>query len=286
MSEWPRISIVTPSYNQGSFIEQTIRSVLEQDYPNLEYIIMDGGSKDQTVEVIRRYEQHLTCWVSEKDDGAADAIRKGFSRATGDIFAYLNSDDMYLPGALKTIGTAMRSGSIDVAYGNMYWMDAGGRIIGERRHTPFTRTGYLFGGSGLSQPATFWRRQIYLDCGGIDPSYRFTFDTDLFFRVAVRGARFEHLNTFLASFRIHPQSKSSNDEVICASELQRMRQKYLPYPYGSIRGQSVRLMAWAYRAFWYTRQGDFLWLLGRIPDRLRSPWSTEIVGPKGRRLKT
>jgi glycosyltransferase involved in cell wall biosynthesis len=280
----PRISVVTPSYNQGKFIEATIRSVLDQGYPNLEYIIIDGSSTDETVDVIRRYEKHLAYWVSEKDNGAADAISKGFAKATGDILAYLNSDDVYLPGSLETVGTLMRDHSIDVAFGNMYWMDAHGNTIGERRQTRFTRMGYLFGGSDLMQPATFWKRDLYLRCGGIDPSYRFTFDTDLFFRFVLNGAQFERVNKFLASFRIHPQSKSSNDEAICVEELRRIRQKYQPFPHKSLRGRGVRLAAWMYRSVCYALQGDLLWLIGRIPDRAKAPWASEIVGPKGRRV--
>jgi glycosyltransferase involved in cell wall biosynthesis len=258
--------------------------VLGQDYPTLEYIIVDGGSKDETVDVIRRYEDRLAYWVSEKDDGAADAIAKGFARATGEILAYLNSDDIYLPGTLQAIAAMLRDSAADVAYGNLYWTDTRGTVIGERRQTRFTRIGYLFGGSDLMQPATFWKREMYLQSGGIDPSYRFAFDTDLFFRFAVRGARFVHINRFLASFRIHPESKSSNDEAICASELQRLRQKHLPFPYRSIRARCIRIATWTYRGLCYILQGDAFWLLGRIPDRLRAPWSSEIVGPKGRRL--
>jgi glycosyltransferase involved in cell wall biosynthesis len=282
--ELPRISIVTPSYNQGRFIEQTIRSVIDQDYPNLEYVVIDGGSTDETVDIIRRYEKHLAYWVCEKDNGAADAIAKGFARATGEIFAYLNSDDLYSPGALQTIASVMRDPKIDVAFGNMYWMDQDGKTIGERRQTRFTRLGYLFGGSDLMQPATFWRKDLYFKCGGIDPSYRFTFDTDLFFRFAVTGARFERVDNFLASFRIHPQSKSVNDEAICVAELQRLRQKYQPFPHKSLRARCVRLGTWAYRSMCYALQGDLLWLIGRIPDRARAPWASEIVGPKGRRV--
>src|SRR5439155_5357411 len=120
---WPRISIVTPSHNQVGFIERTIQSVLDQDYPNLEYIIIDGGSTDGAVDVIRRYEKHLAYWVSEKDNGAADAIAKGFERTTGAILAYLNSDDLYLPGALHAIADAMTDSAVDVVYGNLYWID-------------------------------------------------------------------------------------------------------------------------------------------------------------------
>jgi glycosyltransferase involved in cell wall biosynthesis len=284
MSEWPRISIVTPSYNQGSFIEQTIQSVLDQDYPNLEYIIIDGGSNDQTVEVIRRYEGRLAYWVSEKDGGAADAIRKGFSKATGDIFAYLNSDDIYLSGSLKKVAKTLSDPAVDVAYGNMYWLNVTGQIISERRLTPFPRLGYLLGGFGLPQPATFWRRDLYMACGGIDPSYHFTFDTDLFFRFAIHGARFEHIKEFLAGFRIHSEQKSSNDEAICVSELRRLREKHQPFSHKSLRGHCVRLLTWTWRSAWYLRNGDLLWLVGRIPDRARAPWSSEIVGPKGRRV--
>src|SRR3954451_4058140 len=117
----PSISIVTPSFNQAPFLAETIESVLGQNYPNLEYVIIDGGSKDGSVDIIRRYEKHLAYWVSEKDKGAADAISKGFARATGDILAYLNSDDVYLPGSLQTVAGVMRDRAVGVAFGNMYW---------------------------------------------------------------------------------------------------------------------------------------------------------------------
>jgi glycosyltransferase involved in cell wall biosynthesis len=283
-SMWPRITVVTPSYNQGKFIEATIRSVLDQGYPNLEYIVMDGGSSDDSVEIIRRYEKHLAYWTSEKDEGASDAIRKGFARATGTILAYLNSDDLYLPVSLEAIAETMMAPDVDVAYGNMYWIDTTGNTIGEQRQTPFMPLAYLYGGSTLQQPATFWKKDVYIKCGEMDPSYRFAFDMDLFVRFARAGARFKHVNRFVASFRIHPQSKSSNEFDLCARELQRLRQAYLPFPFQSFRGRCVRGMATLHRTFWYAVQGDLLWLLGRIPDRLRARHAQAMVGPRGRRM--
>jgi len=280
----PTISVVTPSYNQGRFIGDTIRSVLDQGYPNLEYIIIDGGSTDETIDVIQKYEHRLTHWVSEKDGGAADALRRGFRIATGDIFAYLNSDDVYLPDALHTVSAVMRDPDVDVAFGNIYWMDRDGRTGGERRQTRFSRQAYLFGAADLMQPATFWKRDVYFRSGEIDPSYRFAFDTDLFFRFAANDARFRHVNRFLASFRIHPDSKSSNDEILCAAELERLRREHLPVPFNSPRARLIRTVARAQRTLHYALQGDALWLLGRIPDRLRARWSPEIVGPRARRL--
>jgi glycosyltransferase involved in cell wall biosynthesis len=280
----PRITVVTASYNQGKFLEATMRSVLDQGYPNLEYIVIDGASKDGSVDIIRRYEKHLAYWVSEKDKGAADAIVKGFSRATGTILAYLNSDDLYLPGSLEAMARVMDDPAVDVAYGNMYWIDTDGNVIGQQRQTPFMPMAYLYGGSTLQQPATFWKKDLYTKCGGMDPSYHFAFDMDLFVRFALRGARFKHVNQFVASFRIHPQSKSSNEFDVHARELERLRSAYLPFPFKSLRASCVRGMATLQRTLWYTVQGDLLWLLGRIPDRIRARHAHEMVGPRGRRM--
>jgi hypothetical protein len=166
----------------------------------------------------------------------------------------------------------------------MYWIDTEGTIIGEQRQTPFAPMAYLYGGSTLQQPATFWKKDLYFASGEMDPSYHFTFDTDLFVRFALRRARFKHVNRFVASFRIHPQSKSSNDFDVCSRELQRLRQAYLPFPFKSFRATCVRGLASLQRTFWYTVQGDFFWLLGRIPDRIRARNAVEMVGPRGRRM--
>lgn len=278
----PRISIVTPSYNQGRFIDATIQSVLKQGYPNLEYIIIDGGSTDESVDIIKGHETNLAYWVSEKDSGAADAIAKGFRRATGDILAYLNSDDLYLPGTLHAVAAAFSAGKSDVVYGNTWWIDTDGGRIGDRRQTPFAPMGYLYGGFDLQQPAVFWTKQAYEKCGGIDPTYMFTFDTELFVRFVNQGSRFTHINQFFAEFRIHPRSKSSTEADRCDSELKRLRLAHLPFPYTSARASWTRTVARAQRAFMYLLQGDTLWLLSRIPDRWRSRHSTEIAGPRSK----
>src|SRR5881397_222083 len=198
----PSITIVTPSYNQAAFLEETIRSVLLQGYPNLEYIVMDGGSTDGSVEIIKKYAKHLTYWTSQKDAGPADAIRKGFERAKGSILAYLNSDDLYRPGAIHCLINRLKTAGADVVYGNTYWIDDQSRILAERRQTPFSRFAYLYGGTDLQQPATFWTDRIYRKVGGMDTSFICAFDTDLFARFASTGARFSHIRRFVACARV------------------------------------------------------------------------------------
>ena len=280
---WPRISIITPSYNQGRFLEETIRSVFSQGYPNLEYIIVDGGSTDQSVEVIRRYAPQLAYWISEKDQGAADAIRKGFERATGDIFAYLNSDDSYLPGALVAAARAMDD-KTDFVYGNTFWIDAEGRRLGDRRQTPIDKLGYLYGGFDLQQPSTFWRRDLYLKAGGINPGFSFAFDTDLFFRFVKAGARFKHVRQYFSCYRIHPDSKSFKDSSVLERELSNIRQQQLAYPIQSLRARWFRNRARARRTLSYLLQGDAAWLIRRIPDRWLSRNSKTTVGPQAKWL--
>ena len=153
MNVHPRITIVTPSYNQAHFLEQTILSVIRQGYPNLEYIVIDGGSTDGSVDVLRKYEHAISYWISEPDQGPVDAINKGFRRATGSILAWLNADDLYQPGALEGVAAAFEADeSADVVYGNTYWINRDGVVLAEKRQTPFSRLGYRYGGSGLQQP--------------------------------------------------------------------------------------------------------------------------------------
>ena len=192
---WPRITIVTPTLNQARYLERTILSVLNQDYPNLEYIVLDGGSTDGTQDIIHRYKRFLAYSRSMPDGGQAAALKEGFQRASGDIFAWINSDDMYLPGVLKEVARIMKDDpDTDVCYGNMLLIDSESRLVGERRVTGcsnrFMNLGFRYGGFGVYQPASFWRRGLYEGVGGIDPSLHFDMDNDLFIRFALKGSRF------------------------------------------------------------------------------------------------
>jgi glycosyltransferase involved in cell wall biosynthesis len=266
-ASWPKISIVTPSFNQGQFLERTILSVLNQNYPNLEYVVMDGGSTDHSVDIVKKYERFLACWKSEKDAGQGDALRRGFRLCTGGILAYLNSDDVYLPGVLQRVGSVFRDRPhTDVVYGNKYLTDEDDRIIGERRFTPYVspicRLGFIYGGFGICQPASFWTKDLYDRAGEIDPSFIHCMDTDLFVRFAVHRARFQFVREYLAGGRIHRSSKTSTLRHIARQERyiidERCRTRKSPF-FAAFCTALVR----ATRIGAYLTQGDGVYLIKR-----------------------
>jgi len=219
---YPKISIVTPSYNQGPFIEQTIRSVILQRYPNLEYIMMDGGSKDETVEIIDRYERHFAHAQSAPDRGQSDAIRNGLARSTGDIMAYLNSDDLLAPDALFEIADFFeRNPKIDVVYSHRCAIDEKNLVIWYWQLPPHNT--YLMKRWDLiPQETTFWRRAIYEKVGGIDASFRFAMDYDLFTKFMLNG-RLARNDRFHGAFRQHSESKTSRLlETVGRAEIERV----------------------------------------------------------------
>jgi len=207
---FPKISIVTTSYNQGEFIGRTILGVLNQNYPNLEYIIIDGGSNDNSIEIIKKYEKFLSYWVSESDNGQSSALKKGSDKSTGDIMAFLNSDDTYCPGVLNKIADLFkRNPEVDVIYGAINLVDSYDNIL-VRRDMSGSRFDFsiLLFDSSLPQPAVFWRRDIYLKSGGIDSSFLFSMDKDLWVRFSLSGAKFLRVNEVLANFRLHGSNKT------------------------------------------------------------------------------
>ncbi len=210
---WPRVSIVTPSYNQAQFIEETIRSVLLQGYPNLEYIIIDGGSTDGSVEIIRQYEPWIAFWVSEQDAGQSDAINKGWARGTGEITAWLNSDDIYQVGTLKRVVEAMWQYDADIVNGNCDLVDFRGKLIRLIVPAPVTLKNlltYWERPEGIPpQPAVFFRYRVVDEVGLLDSSLRYGMDYDLWLRMAAVGYEFTYLDATLATYVIHPESKTS-----------------------------------------------------------------------------
>jgi glycosyltransferase involved in cell wall biosynthesis len=222
----PKISIVTPSYNQGPFIEWTVRSVLMQRYPNLEYILMDGGSKDSTRQVLEPYADRFAHYVSERDSGQADAIRRGFERSTGDIMAYLNSDDMLAPGTLQFVAKYFAEHpSVDAIYSHRVTVDENNKVIyywilGQHSDWYMTRWDLI------PQETCFWRRRLFERAGNIDPSYRFAMDYDLFVRFMKLG-KMVRLNRFLGIFRKHSEAKTSQLlQTIGNDEIARVWKKY------------------------------------------------------------
>jgi hypothetical protein len=196
-----RVSIVTPSFNQGRFLEETIRSVLLQGYPDLEYVVIDGGSTDESIEIIRKYEDWLTFWVSEKDSGQADAINKGFSHTTGEICAYLNSDDVFLPGALCNVNFFFeKNPEAAVAYGDCQIIDESS-AVNDLWISPEFHLTELFFRCYIAQPATFWRRSKTSSVGEFNAAMHYAFDYQMWLRMAAAGLLFSRVPLTLAQHR-------------------------------------------------------------------------------------
>ena len=206
---WPKISIVTPSYNQGKFLEETIRSVLFQGYPNLEYIIIDGGSTDNSVDIIKKYEPWLVYWVSEPDHGQSHAINKGFKLATGDIYAWINSDDYYLEGAFHAIANAfvaLKQEAILIGYGDVVDMD--GSFLDTRKIERIDRETLLdWEENWFLQQACFWPSTCWNGVGGVNEGLELLMDYDLWFRF-LKLYPFFYIDKPLGVLRYYKETKS------------------------------------------------------------------------------
>ena len=225
MPDLPTITVVTPSYNQGAYLERTIRSVLAQAYPRLQYIIMDGGSTDNSVDIIKAYASGIDFWQSRPDGGQSAAINAGWRRATGEILAWLNSDDYYLPGTLEFVGEYFATHpDVWVAYGSWEAVDPeGGHLHFAGR--PFSRRLMILSQNCIPQPSSFIRRKAIMTVGYLNEDLRYVMDLDLFLRTA-RYQRPVFLGRTLARATFHPDAKTTRDRDKMARERYVVRRKY------------------------------------------------------------
>jgi glycosyl transferase family 2 len=229
----PSISIVTPSYNQAEFLPRTIESVLSQGYPELEYVVQDGGSTDGSYEVLERYAKLLTGWRSESDRGQAAAVNRGFLDMSGEIMAWLNSDDLLLPGALATVGRYFsRHPDVDVVYGNRVLIDEWDAHVGSWVLPPHDDD-VLALKDFVPQETMFWRRRLWQRAGGhLDERYRLALDWELLLRFRAAGAKMVRLPRFLGAFRIHAEQKNETITSIGMEEAERLREQVQGRPVG------------------------------------------------------
>jgi glycosyltransferase involved in cell wall biosynthesis len=224
-SSLPTVSIITPSYNQAQFIEETIQSVLAQDYPGIEYIIVDGGSTDGSLEIIQKYASRLAWWISEKDHGHADALNKGFAHARGDILAWLNSDDTYYPGAVsEAVAYLQEHPEVGMVYGDADLTDHSGRVIGRfaSRQTDYLRL--LRGSVHIPQATTFFRAALWRQIGPLDLSLFFAFDYNFWVQLS-KVSRLQYLPRLWATFRLHDEGKSVRFDDRCYPDMLRVYQR-------------------------------------------------------------
>lgn len=222
----PKISVVTPSYNQAQFLEATMESIHGPGYPNLEHIVMDGGSTDGSVEIIERYADRLAHWQSGPDGGQTEAIAAGFEHATGDILCWLNSDDLYEATTLLEVADLFTTdASVRFAYGNATWIDADGEFIKPKREHAFSAFVWFWDHNFIPQPSTFWRRDLYSEVGGLDPSFNLAMDADLWIRFS-QVTRPRHVRRPWSRMRFYPEQKNTAMRDASLAEMERIRLRH------------------------------------------------------------
>ena len=223
----PKISIITPSLNQEMFLEKTILSVLQQDYPNLEYIIIDGGSSDDSVGIIKKYEECLSYWVSEIDSGQANAINKGFIQSTGDALNWLNSDDLLVPGALRAVGeTYLKFPKSELVFGDFDIIDKQGQLIFTRKSPFYNFRQLVYGRQLSSQPAVFFKRQVLEKIGYLNEKLNFCMDLEFWIRAARMRCPFRQIKKTLASTRLHGSAKTTLLQNVLQKEHKSILNRY------------------------------------------------------------
>jgi len=264
---WPRISIVMPTFNQAGFIERSLLSVLNQGYPDVELIVIDGGSTDATAEVVRRYQRHVAVLVSEKDQGQSDALNKGFARATGEIFGWLNSDDLYLPGAFHAAARALAAHpDKGIVFGDWLAIDASDGLIAHERAFDFSLGQFKYEGFHLNAQSMFWRCDVHRRFGQFDLTLYNTMDYEMILRFGLNEgeAAFQRLPLALGCFRRHQAQKTQGIDQRVLSEQRRIAERHGYTDKYRWSGRARRLGYRFRRAWWYCKRGGLLHLADRV----------------------
>jgi glycosyltransferase involved in cell wall biosynthesis len=258
------VSVIVPSYNQGQFIGATLDSILQQDYAELECIVVDGGSTDSTIEVLKSYDDSRLSWLSERDQGQSDALNKGLLRASGDIITYLNSDDLLLPGAVAfAVQYFERHPDADLLYGDGYFVDAEGKRLMPFKSAPFDLALAILNGQDLAQPGTFWRRIVSDRIGLFEVSFHYRMDFDYWLRVALAGFRLEYVPGERAVYRLHGESKTVAQRATFVKDweviIQRLFERHdLPANLRALEAEAFNVVEW-----WKAKN---LWLDGKYRE--------------------
>jgi len=265
--DWPKISIVMPAFNQAQFIERSILSILNQGYPNIELIIIDGGSSDGTVEIIKRYEDQIAYWVSEKDEGQSDALNKGFSRASGEIYGWLNSDDLYTPEAFESAVDAFRVNQKKmVVFGDWLSIDIYDNLVDLHHAFDFNLNHFKYEGFHLNAQSMFWRSDVHEGFNGFDVDLYNTMDYQMIleFGINIGQEKFLRIPKVLGAFRRYDGQKTGDFIPSVLREHQSMALRYgYMNKYGSF-GVLKRLPYRFRRAYWYFKRGGLRELLSRL----------------------
>jgi|WetSurMetagenome_2_1015567.scaffolds.fasta_scaffold13826_3 glycosyltransferase involved in cell wall biosynthesis len=295
--KWPGISIITPSYNQGQYIEETIRSLLLQNYPNLECIVIDGGSSDTTLQILNKYDRFIK-WVSEPDEGQTDAINKGLKMASGEIIAYLNSDDLYEPGTFRTIAQAfVECDDIAMIYGNIIHIDEYSRFIEYHETGDLDLARYMSGAFYLPQPSVFFRKCVLRTLGLFDKELHLAMDFDYWLRI-ILTFKTMYIPQPLAKARIYPQAKSIAldyryieeriyilDKIFRQYKLETLRKKVYGYTYfiGALTFMKKYFFRDAIRYFRLALKTDYYYLF----HPYLYWWMLEMIigGKNGKKIK-
>lgn len=267
---FPKISIVITSYNQAKFLQRTILSILNQNYPNLEFIVIDGGSSDQSVDIIKKYERYLTYWVSEKDRGQSDGLNKGFKKATGEIIGTLNSDDIFLPEALHKIAEFFKKNpKTDIVYSNRLDIDENDNLIGESRFAKFSRIVWLYDGMSLGSQGVFWKKKLFSKVGLLDINLHFAMDYEFFFRMALAGAKFKHVPGYFGAMRRHKNAKT---EMFLGTPCHQKECNQVNQKYGKKKWLNFPLKIYSlfFRTLHYLLQGDIDYVLRGLKRRVKN----------------